>query len=79
MGKRCKVQFETSPHNIVGILDYFHYDILGLVKVISKDGSQYYMSFIDDYSRKVWVYFLKSKFDAFAKFKKCSIEVENQE
>ena len=53
MGKRCKVQFETSPHNIVGILDYFHYDILGLVKVISKDGSQYYMSFIDDYSRKV--------------------------
>ncbi len=36
------------------------------------------MSFIDDYSRKIWVYFLKNKSDAFATFKKWKAEVENQ-
>jgi transposase InsO family protein len=36
------------------------------------------MSFIDDYSRKVWVYFLKNKSDAFATFKKWKAEAENQ-
>ena len=36
------------------------------------------MSFIDDYSRKAWVYFLKNKSQAFAKFKIWKAEVENQ-
>ena len=36
------------------------------------------MSFIDDYSRKTWVYFLKNKSEAFAKFKVWKAEVKNQ-
>ena len=36
------------------------------------------MSFIDDYSRKIWVYFLKNKSEAFTKFKIWKAEVENQ-
>ena len=36
------------------------------------------MSFIDDYSRKAWVYLLKNKSEAFAKFKIQKGEVENQ-
>ena len=36
------------------------------------------MSFIDDYSRKAWVYFLKNKSETFAKFKIWKAEVENQ-
>ena len=78
MGKQCKVQFKTSIHKIEGILDFVHYDIQGLSKFVSKGGSLYYMSFIDDYSRKVWVYFLMNKYDAFAKFKKWKAEAENQ-
>ena len=89
LGKQCKVQFETSTHNTKGILDYFHSDILEPAKVTSKDGSRYYMSFIDYYSWKVWVYFFKSKSNAFAKSKKSksnafakskkhNIKVENQ-
>ena len=34
--------------------------------------------FIDDFSRKVGVYFLKHKLDVFATFKKWKAEVENQ-
>ena len=36
------------------------------------------MSFIDDYSRKVWVYFIRHKSETFAKFKLWKTEVENQ-
>jgi hypothetical protein len=37
----------------------------------------YYVSFIDDYSRKTWVYFLKSKDEALEKFKEFKALVEN--
>ena len=45
--------------------------------MVSKGGARYFISFIDDYSRKVCVYFLKNKSEAFAKFKKWKAEVEN--
>ena len=36
------------------------------------------LDFIDDYSRKVCVYFLKNKFDVFCTFKKWKALVENE-
>lgn len=36
------------------------------------------MSLIDDFSRKVWVYVLKSKNQSFTTFRVCISEVENQ-
>uniref|UniRef100_A0A2N9HWT1 Integrase catalytic domain-containing protein n=1 Tax=Fagus sylvatica TaxID=28930 RepID=A0A2N9HWT1_FAGSY len=78
MGKQCRVRFKTATHKTKGILDYVHSDIWGPVRTPSKGGAQYFMSFIDDYSRKVWVYFLKNKSEAFAKFKIWKAEVENQ-
>ena len=78
MGKQCRMRFKTAMHKTEGILDYIHSDILGPMQVVFKGGARYFMSFIYDYSRKVWVYFLKNKSEAFAKFKKWKIEVENQ-
>jgi hypothetical protein len=40
---------------------------LGLVAVASKGGSLYFVSFIDDYSQKVWVYLIKYKFEVLSK------------
>lgn len=39
-------------------------------------GNRYFISFIDDYSRKNWVYFLKEKSEAFHAFKEFKAEVE---
>lgn len=39
---------------------------------------QYFLSIIDDYSRNVWLYFLKSKDEAFARFCELKMLVENQ-
>ena len=38
----------------------------------------YFVTFIDDYTKKVWVYFMRHKSETFAKFKLWKAEVENQ-
>ena len=53
-------------------LELVHTDLWGPSPVTSLGGAAYYMTFIDDSTRKVWVYFLKHKdevFDAFMKWK----------
>jgi len=37
-----------------------------------------YLSFIDDYSRKTWIYFLRSKDEVFKKLKEFKVIIENQ-
>ncbi|KAL8106789.1 hypothetical protein AgCh_023527 [Apium graveolens] len=59
-------------------LEIVHSDVYGPTTVASLGGSRYYVTFIDDSTRKVWVYFLKNKSDVFATFKKWKTEVENQ-
>ena len=52
LGKQC-FGFKTAMHKIERILDYVHSDVWGLVRVASMGGSVYFMTFIDDFSRKV--------------------------
>lgn len=41
-------------------------------------GSRYVLLFIDDFNRKMWVYFLKKKLDAFLVFRKFKPLVEKE-
>jgi hypothetical protein len=52
--------------------------LFGLISVPSLGGSLYYVSFIDDFSRKTWIYFLRKKTKVFEKFKEFKSLVENQ-
>jgi transposase InsO family protein len=45
--------------------------------VKSLGGALYYLTFIDDYSRKTWLYLLKSKDEVFIKFQEFKAEIEN--
>ena len=38
---------------------------------------EYYVTSIDDYSRKTWIYFLKNKSEVFGKFKEFKSLIEN--
>ena len=38
----------------------------------------YYVSFIYDFSRNTWIYFLRKKFEVFDRFKEFKALVENQ-
>ena len=55
-----------------------HSDVFGHVKVPSLGKSVYYVSFIDDFSRNTWIYFLKKKSEVFDRFKEFKSLVENQ-
>ena len=79
LGKAHKLKFTKATHTSKSILEYVHSDLWGSSYVpLSLNGSQYFMSIVDDYSRRVWVYFLKHKNEAFAKFKEWKVLVENQ-
>ena len=53
-------------------------NVWGLAQVSSLGGSHYYVTFIDDVTRKVWVYFLRQKSDVFQSFKNWKCLVENE-
>jgi len=55
-------QFYSSSHKYYWALDLVHLDVFGHFNVPSISMSLYYVFFIDDFSRRTLVYFLKSKF-----------------
>ena len=54
-------------------------DICGPFDPISVGGNKYFISFIDDFNKKLWLYLIKEKFAAFTIFKsfKAHVEVES--
>ncbi|KAG8499632.1 hypothetical protein CXB51_006096 [Gossypium anomalum] len=58
-GKQKRVRFTREIHNMKGTLEYIHSDLWGPSKVLSRCGANYMLTFIDDFSRKVWAFFLK--------------------
>jgi transposase InsO family protein len=79
LGKNAKKSFPDSESRSKGILDLVHSDLCGPMTVVSLGGYHYYITFIDDYSRKTWIYFLKSKEseEVLSKFKEFKAQVEN--
>ena len=61
LGKKTRVKFGTAVHNTRGTLDYIHTDVWGPSKNTSLGGANYFFTFIDDYSRRNWVYPMKHK------------------
>ena len=78
LGKQKRVKFGTAIHNTEGILDYIHTDVWGPTKTASLGGKHYFVTFVDDFSRRVWVYTLKSKDEVFETFLVWKKMVENQ-
>ena len=58
-------------------LDPVHSDVCGPMPVRSLGGASYFITFIDDSTRKVWVYPMARKDDAFQCFQKFLALVEN--
>jgi hypothetical protein len=77
LGKTIKKPFPSSNNRSKEILDLIHSYVCGPMPVRSLGGSLYYVIFIDDYSRKTWLYLLKSKDEVFNKFQEFKEEIEN--
>ena len=72
-----KHSFPNSDNRAKGVLDIVHSDVCGPMLTTSLSGYVYYVSFIDDYSHKTWIYLLKEKNEVFGKFKEFKALVEN--
>jgi hypothetical protein len=68
-GKQNQVRFPSSASRAEGILQLVHIDVFGPVSVSSLGNFVYYVSFIDDFSRNTWIYFLGKKYEFFDRFK----------
>ena len=76
-GKQCGQKFKSGSHVSNDVLNYIHSDLWGLSLTISYGVATYYVLFIDDFSRKVWVYVLK-KIDVSNTFKQFRVMVEKR-
>jgi hypothetical protein len=77
-GKHNQVIFPSGATRSKGILELIHSDVFGPVSISSLGKFLYYVSFIDDFSRNTWIYFLRKKSEVFHKFKEFKDLVENQ-
>ncbi|RDX72209.1 hypothetical protein CR513_48336, partial [Mucuna pruriens] len=78
-GKQAKVSFKKhSPSRKSELLELVHSDVCVPLKVKSFSGALYFVTFIDDCSRKLWVYVLKTKDQVLEKFKQFQVLIEKQ-
>jgi histone deacetylase 1/2 len=59
-------------------LELIHSDICGPFPIASRNGSKYILTFVDDFTRMTWLYFLKEKSQTFEAFKQFKTSVENK-
>jgi len=76
-GKQCKVSFQRlgNPSRIHEVLELVHTNVCAPSKK-SLGGAYYFVTFIDDHSRRVWVYLLKTKDQLLSAFKEFHALVE---
>ncbi|GJX34125.1 putative RNA-directed DNA polymerase [Tanacetum coccineum] len=68
-----------SKKNVIeNLLDLVHFDVCGPMKTKTLGGCSYFVTFIDDHSRNVWVYTLKTKDQVLDVFKQFHALVERQ-
>ena len=77
---RMTRSFKSSDSKAKGILDLIHSDLCGPMSVDTLNEFSYFVTFIDDYSRKTWIYFLRTKEsdEVLDRLKEFKAFVENQ-
>ncbi|KAG7553691.1 GAG-pre-integrase domain [Arabidopsis suecica] len=59
-------------------LQLIHSDLCGPISPASNSDKRYILTFIDDHSRKVWIYFLSHKSETFVSFTRFKSKVERE-
>lgn len=77
-GKQTRASFKETGHRASGLLHIVHSDVMGPFRTKSFSGSRFLLTFVDDYSRKVYVVPIKRKSDVFEEFKRFKMLAEMQ-
>ena len=78
IGKHPEHKFDWGKANrATCIFGLIHSSINGPMPITSMNGSRYLITFIDDFSRYTWVFFLKKKSEVCEKFSELKALIEN--
>lgn len=77
-GKLTTSPFKDSSSKSSDILELIHSDLMEPMENMSIGHARYILSFIDDYSRKIFIYFLKEKSEVMSTFIDFKVFIENQ-
>ena len=62
----------------VSIIISIHSKVWGYYPTVSSCGASYFVTFIDDYCGKVWLYVIKKKYDVSNVFKSFILSIEKK-
>ena len=77
-GKQRRASFSRKSTRKQVKLELVHSDVCGPIEVESLVGNRYFVTFIDDATRRTWVYMLKTKSQVFEVFQKFHAMVERE-
>ena len=79
LGKHTRVSFPRRLNNrATSPFDLVHTDVWGPCRTASTLGFQYFVTFIDDYSRCTWLFLMKTRAELFSIFQKFYAEILTQ-
>ncbi|KAG6468657.1 hypothetical protein ZIOFF_073346 [Zingiber officinale] len=77
-GKQHRLPFPNTSWRAKAPLELVHADICGLTQTPTIGNRRYFLLFVDDYTRMIWVYFLEKKSEAFTTFLSFKANAEKQ-
>ncbi|RVW98628.1 Retrovirus-related Pol polyprotein from transposon TNT 1-94 [Vitis vinifera] len=79
LGKHTRVSFPKRLNNRAkSPFELVHTDVWGPCRTASTLGFQYFVTFIDDYSRCTWLFLMKNRAELFSIFQKFYAEIQTQ-
>nr|CAN67317.1 hypothetical protein VITISV_019719 [Vitis vinifera] len=79
LGKHTRVSFPKRLNNRAkSPFELVHTDVWGPCRTASTLGFQYFVTFIDDYSRCTWLFLMKTRVELFSIFQKFYTEIQTQ-
>jgi hypothetical protein len=78
LGKYVKSTFHEKENRASVILERIHTNVCGPFSVASTAKHRYYVIFVDDFSRKCWIFFMQKKDQTFSKFCEFKALVEKE-
>ena len=78
MVKCINYLFQLPLFKLQKPLELVHFDVWGLALITSINDFQYYILFVDEYSKFTWLYLLKHKSNVLNIFKFFKATIENQ-
>jgi hypothetical protein len=78
LGKMTKAPFTSQSERASDLLGLVHTDVCGPMSSVVRGCFQYFITFIDDFSRYGYIYLMRHKSESFEKCKEFQNEVQNQ-